>query len=89
MIWPGIAEELLGGKAYFVRDGVFKGVDAVLFTHVANNLGTSWGYSGGTGLVSVEYTFAGESRALGDGAVAWAQRSGRRSADDDGLGDAS
>jgi aminobenzoyl-glutamate utilization protein B len=61
VIWPGIAEELLGGKAYFVRDGVFKGVDAVLFTHVANNLATSWGYSGGTGLVSVEYTFEGEA----------------------------
>jgi aminobenzoyl-glutamate utilization protein B len=61
VIWPGIAEELLGGKAYFVRDGVFKDVDAVLFTHVANNLGTSWGYAGGTGLVSVEYTFGGDS----------------------------
>ena len=61
VIWPGIAEELLGGKAFFVRDGVFAGVDAVLFTHVANNLTTSWGYSGGTGLVSVEYTFHGES----------------------------
>jgi aminobenzoyl-glutamate utilization protein B len=58
---PGIAEELLGGKAFFVRDGVFKGVDAVLFTHVANNLSTSWGYAGGTGLVSVEFTFHGES----------------------------
>jgi aminobenzoyl-glutamate utilization protein B len=61
VIWPGIAEELLAGKAFFVRDGVFKGVDAVLFTHVANNLATSWGYAGGTGLVSVEYTFHGES----------------------------
>ena len=61
VIWPGIAEELLGAKAYFVRDGVFKGVDAVLFTHVANSLGTSWGYAGGTGLVSVQYTFQGES----------------------------
>ena len=61
VIWPGIAEELLGAKAYFVRDGLFKGVDAVLFTHVADNLATSWGYPGGTGLVSVEYTFHGES----------------------------
>jgi len=61
VIWPGIAEELLAGKAFYVREGVFKDVDAVLFTHVANNLGTSWGYSGGTGLVSVEYTFHGES----------------------------
>ena len=38
MLWPGVAEELLGGKAYMVRDGVFNGVDAVLFTHVGNNL---------------------------------------------------
>jgi len=61
VIWPGIAEELLAGKAFLVRDGVFSGVDAVLFTHVANSLATSWGYAGGTGLVSVEYTFQGES----------------------------
>jgi aminobenzoyl-glutamate utilization protein B len=33
----------------------------VLFTHVANNLSTAWGFAGGTGLVSVEYTFHGES----------------------------
>ncbi|QRM28815.1 amidohydrolase [Microvirga sp. VF16] len=61
MLWPGVAEELLGGKAYMVRDGVFNGVDAVLFTHVGNNLQTTWGQPTGTGLVSVEYTFSGES----------------------------
>ncbi len=61
MLWPGVAEELLAGKAYMVRDGVFKDVDAVLFTHVGNNLQTSWGQSNGTGMVSVEYTFEGES----------------------------
>lgn len=61
MLWPGVAEELLGGKAYMVRDGVFNGVDAVLFTHVGNNLQTAWGQPNGTGLVSVEYTFNGES----------------------------
>lgn len=61
VIWPGVAEELLGGKAYMVRDGVFKGVDAVIFTHVGDNLATSWGQPSGTGMVSVEYTFAGES----------------------------
>src|ERR1700730_12234845 len=33
-IWPGIAEELLGAKAYYVRAGLFKNVDAVLFSHV-------------------------------------------------------
>ena len=42
-LWPGVAEELVAGKAYFVRAGVFKDVDVVLFTHVANNLTTSWG----------------------------------------------
>ena len=49
MLWPGVAEELLGGKAYMVRDGVFNGVDAVLFTHVGNNLQTAWGQPNGTG----------------------------------------
>jgi len=61
MLWPGVAEELLGAKAYFVRDGVFGGVDAVIFTHVADNLAVSWGQPRGTGLVSVEYTFRGEA----------------------------
>jgi aminobenzoyl-glutamate utilization protein B len=61
MLWPGVAEELVAAKAYFVRDGLFRQVDAVLFTHVGDNLETSWGQSEGTGLVSVEYTFSGES----------------------------
>lgn len=61
MLWPGVAEELLGGKAYMVRDGVFKDVDAVIFTHVGSNLQTAWGQPNGTGMVSVEYTFSGES----------------------------
>ncbi len=61
MIWPGVAEELLGAKAYFVRAGLFKNVDAVLFTHVNDNFATSWGQPTGTGLISVEYTFEGES----------------------------
>jgi aminobenzoyl-glutamate utilization protein B len=60
-VWPGVAEELVAGKAYFVRDGVFKDVDVVIFTHVGNNLNTSWGQASATGLVSVEYTFKGES----------------------------
>lgn len=61
MIWPGVAEELLAGKAFFVRDGIFKNVDAVIFVHVASNFATSWGFRGGTGLVSVEYSFHGAS----------------------------
>ena len=64
-LWPGVAEELLGAKAYFVREGCFKDVDVVLFTHVGNNLAVSWGPGDGTGLVSVEYTFKGESAHAG------------------------
>ncbi len=60
-LWPGVAEEALGAKAQFVRSGVFKDADVVLFAHVGNNLGVSWGEGGQTGLVSVEYTFKGES----------------------------
>ncbi|MGI9250888.1 MAG: amidohydrolase [Pseudohongiellaceae bacterium] len=59
VLWPGIAEELLGTKAWYARDGLFEGVDAVLFTHVSNNLSVSWGRARGTGLVSVEYLFEG------------------------------
>jgi aminobenzoyl-glutamate utilization protein B len=61
MIWPGVAEEQLGTKAYYVRAGLFKDVDAVLYNHVGSGLSTSWGDSSGNGLVSVEYTFEGET----------------------------
>ncbi|HEX6162816.1 MAG TPA: amidohydrolase [Vicinamibacterales bacterium] len=61
MLWPGVAEELVASKAWFVRDGMFKDVDVNLFTHVGGNLGVSWGQAGGTGLVSKEYTFEGET----------------------------
>ena len=61
MIWPGVAEELLGTKAHFVRAGLFKDVDVVLYNHIGSNLGTSWGDGGGSGLVSVEYNFEGET----------------------------
>ncbi|WP_262693549.1 amidohydrolase [Kordiimonas aquimaris] len=67
MIWPGIAEELVAAKAYYARDGRFKDVDAVMFTHVGRNLSTSWGGDRGTGLVSVEYQFDGiAAHAAGD-----------------------
>jgi len=73
LLWPGVAEEALGGKAHFVRSGVFKEVDACLFLHVGSGLGVSWGDSGGTGLVSVEYTFTGRSSHAA--AAPWAGRS--------------
>jgi aminobenzoyl-glutamate utilization protein B len=60
-IWPGVAEELVAAKAYFIRDGYFRDADIVLFTHVGSNLDVSWGTAEGSGLVSVEYMFKGES----------------------------
>lgn len=61
VLWPGIAEELVAAKAWYTRDGLFDGIDICIFTHVANNLGVSWGQASGTGLISVEYTFSGDA----------------------------
>jgi aminobenzoyl-glutamate utilization protein B len=60
-IWPGVAEELVGTKAYFVREGLFRNVDVALFSHVGNNLSTGYGDTPGNGLVSVIYHFEGRS----------------------------
>jgi aminobenzoyl-glutamate utilization protein B len=60
-LWPGVAEELLGSKAYYVRAGAFKDVDVALFAHVGANMNVSWGDSMSNGLVSVQYDFKGES----------------------------
>lgn len=61
VLWPGVAEEQLAGKAHLVRAGVFKDVDAALFTHVGNNLAVSWGYSGAQAMVSAEFRFRGQT----------------------------
>jgi aminobenzoyl-glutamate utilization protein B len=61
IVWPGVAEELVAAKAYYVRDALFKDVDAVLFSHVSSAMGVSWGSDSGNGLVSVEYAFQGQS----------------------------
>ena len=61
LIWPGVAEEQVASKAYFVREGVFDDVDVNLFTHVGNNFGVSWGQSGGNALWSVQFRFTGET----------------------------
>ena len=47
-LWPGVAEELVGAKAYFIRAGLFRDVDISLFAHVGNNLGTGWGAAAAT-----------------------------------------
>src|SRR5207302_7046079 len=60
-LWPGVAEELLGAKAYYVRAGAFKDADIALFAHVGANMNVSWGDSMSNGLVSVQYDFKGES----------------------------
>jgi aminobenzoyl-glutamate utilization protein B len=73
VLWPGVAEEQLGTKAYYVREGAFRDVDVVLFTHVASDFSVSWGPSNGTGLISVEYTFRGE--AAHAGSAPWRGRS--------------
>ena len=61
VLWPGVAEEAMAGKAYLVRAGIFKDADAVLFTHVGNDLGVSWGQSGSNALISAIFKFKGES----------------------------
>ena len=61
LIWPGIAEELVGTKAWYVRDGYFKDVDACIFTHVSGDFNSSYGDNGGNGLVSVRFDFEGEA----------------------------
>ena len=61
IVWPGVAEEQLGTKAYYTRDGYFDDVDLCIFTHVSSNMNVSYGQARGTGMISVEYTFEGES----------------------------
>lgn len=73
ILWPGIAEELVAAKAWYVRDGLFDDIDLCIFTHVSSNLSVSYGQASGTGLISVEYSFEGEA-AHGAGAP-WRGRS--------------
>jgi aminobenzoyl-glutamate utilization protein B len=61
-VFPGIAEELLGTKAFLVRAGLFKDVDVVLGAHVDDSFGTQYGQSfAPQGLVSVQYLFHGKA----------------------------
>jgi aminobenzoyl-glutamate utilization protein B len=61
VLWPGVAEEQMAGKAFLVRAGVFKDVDVTLFTHVGQNLGVSWGQSSSNALISAIFRFKGSS----------------------------
>ena len=73
VLWPGVAEEQMAGKAFLVRAGVFKDVDITLFTHVGQDLGVSWGQSSSTALISAEFRFKGQSAHAA--AVPWRGRS--------------
>ncbi len=61
MLWPGVAEEQLGSKAFLVRAGVFDGVDANLFAHVSDEFGISWGDESALALISALFKFTGQS----------------------------
>ncbi len=61
VLWPGVAEEQVAGKAHLIRAGVFKDVDVTLFTHVGDELGVSWGQSSSNAIISAEFFFKGQS----------------------------
>ncbi len=59
---PGVAEELVATKAFFIRAGLFKDVDLVLGSHVDSDFVVNWGQpERNSGLVSVQYTFKGKA----------------------------
>src|SRR2546428_1241201 len=65
-LFPGIAEEQLATKAYYVRSGLFKDVDVVLGCHVGDKFSTAYGQPfNSSGLVSVQYFFHGKSAHAG------------------------
>ncbi|MEO5568446.1 MAG: peptidase dimerization domain-containing protein, partial [Gemmatimonadaceae bacterium] len=66
LLWPGVAEEQLASKAFLVRAGVFRGVDANLFAHVSDEFGVSWGDESALTLISAVFKFRGNpSHAAG------------------------
>ena len=61
VLWPGVAEEQLASKAFLVRAGVFRDVDANLFAHVSDEFGISWGDEPALALISALFKFTGQS----------------------------
>jgi len=72
-LWPGIAEEQMAAKAYFVRAGMFKDVDVVLFAHIGSSMTVSYGTAGLSALISARFNFLGSSAHAA--AAPWAGRS--------------
>ena len=61
-ILPGVAEELVATKAFYIRAGLIKDIDIMLGCHVGRELATSFGQPAvNSGLVSVQFTFKGEA----------------------------
>lgn len=73
VLWPGVAEEAMAGKAFLVRAGVFKDVDVTLFTHVGDRMAVSYGQSGSNALISALFKFKGSSAHAA--AVPWRGKS--------------
>ena len=61
VIWPGVAEELVASKAWYIRDGYFKNIDACIFTHVSSDFSADYGDNGMNGLVSINFDFEGDA----------------------------
>ncbi len=61
VIWPGVAEELVASKAWYIRDGYFKNIDACIFTHVSSDFSSDYGDNGMNGLVSMSFEFEGDA----------------------------
>ncbi len=59
-LMPGIAEELLATKAFYVRAGLLEDVDIMLGAHVSSAFQTDYGPRE-LGMISVQYTFHGAS----------------------------
>ncbi len=60
-VYPGVAEELLGSRTFMVNAGLFKDLDVMLSSHISTGFNTAHGFPSGSGLVSTQYTFHGQS----------------------------
>lgn len=61
-LYPGVAEELVATKAFFVRAGLFKDLAVMLGCHVDSDFAVNWGQpERNSGLVSVQYFFHGKA----------------------------
>lgn len=61
-LFPGVAEELVATKAYYIRAGLMKDLDIMLGCHVGHELATDYGHAhNNSGLISIQFTFKGES----------------------------